>query len=211
MKRTPNGPTWEAVFALGASESEVVVGIDEVGRGAWAGPVVAAAVVLPYGLQLNGLDDSKRLSPVQRQRLDRLVRQQATAIGIGWVANDEVDRHGLSWSVRESGLRALAELGLTADRIILDGRHNFLRGTHPATALVGADALVTPVAAASVVAKVARDSYMEQLDRRYAGYGLAAHKGYGTTQHRRALVELGISPFHRRSYRPIKELIRVDD
>jgi ribonuclease HII len=211
LKRTPNGPTWEAVFALGGSASEAVVGIDEVGRGAWAGPVTSAAVLLPYGLQIWGLADSKLLSPAKRNHLDAVIRAQASAIGLGWVSADEVDANGLSWAVRQSGLRALEALGRIPDRLILDGRVNFLRETHPSMAIIGADALVTPVAAASVVAKVARDNYMVELNRLHRGYGFDSHKGYGTSEHRRALEALGVSPVHRRSYRPIKALIRVDD
>jgi ribonuclease HII len=167
--------------------------------------------VLPYGLQVEGLADSKLLSPVRRRVVDGLVRQQAVAVGVGWVEASEVDEYGLSWAVQQSGLRALAELGVVADRIILDGRHNFLGETHPSIALVKADALVTPVAAASVVAKVARDDYMTKLNLLHQGYGFDMHKGYGTTEHRRALEEQGVSAAHRRSYRPIKAIIDVDD
>ena len=212
MQRLPNGPTWEAVFALGVSDDEpdLIVGIDEVGRGAWAGPVTAAAVILPYGLQLPGLDDSKRLTPKRRVTLDRLIRRSATAVGIGWVTPVEVDEFGLSWAVRTSSLRALAMLPAFG-QVILDGRHNFLAASHGSVAYVGADATITPVAAASVVAKVARDRYLEVLERRFPGYGLAAHKGYGTPQHRLALSELGVCAVHRRSYRPLRELDRVND
>lgn len=212
MQSTSNGPTWEAVFALGVSdaERELIVGIDEVGRGAWAGPVTAAAVILPYGLQLPGLDDSKRLTPRRRVALDRSIRRLATAVGIGWVTAAEVDEFGLSWAVRTSSLRAL-ELLPAFGQVILDGRHNFLAASHGSVAYVGADGMITPVAAASVVAKVARDRYLEVLEHRFPGYGLADHKGYGTSQHRRALVELGSTAMHRHSYRPLRELDRVND
>lgn len=188
----------------------MIVGIDEVGRGAWAGPVTAAAVILPYGLQLPGLDDSKRLTPRRRAVLDRSIRRLATAVGVGWVTAAEVDGFGLSWAVRTSSLRALEALP-DFGQIILDGRHNFLAASHGSVAYVGADAMITPVAAASVVAKVARDRYLEALEHRFPGYGLSAHKGYGTSQHRRALVELGSTVVHRHSYRPLRELDRVND
>lgn len=197
-------------MGLSDHETELVVGIDEVGRGAWAGPVTAAAVILPYGLQLSGLDDSKRLTPRRRAALDREIRRLALAVGIGWASPVEVDRYGLSWAVRESSIRALASIP-TGGQIILDGRHNFLATSHGSVAYIGADAMITPVAAASVVAKVARDRYLEVLERRFPGYGLAAHKGYGTAQHRQALHNHGASEVHRRSYRPLRELDRVDD
>ncbi len=210
MRSEQNGPNWEAVLSYLAA-GQVVVGVDEVGRGAWAGPVVAGAVVLPPGLQLPGLADSKLLSAPARRRLDRQIRAQALAVGLGWVAPAEVDAQGLSWAVRQSGLRALAELvlagGLAYDLVVLDGKHNYLAGESKSMALVKADALVTPVAAASVVAKVARDRYMELLARRYVGYGFERHVGYGTAMHRATLAESGVSALHRRSVRPVAALV----
>lgn len=203
-------PSWELV----AETSGIVVGIDEVGRGAWAGPVVAAAVVLSHGLTIPGLADSKLLTAQRRRALDRHIRSLATAVGLGWVAAAEVDAHGLTWAVRQSGLRALADLAGDPPaeppvRIILDGNHNYLRDTHPSIAIIKADALIVPVAAASVVAKVARDRYMQILARLHAGYGFESHVGYGTAAHQAALRQLGPSPQHRRLFQPIQGIIHV--
>jgi ribonuclease HII len=209
LPKAKNGPTWEAVLSY-IEQGYAIVGIDEVGRGAWAGPVVAGAVVLPPHLALAGVNDSKLLRTTMREQLNRTIRNQARAIGLGWVASDEVDTHGLSWAVRESGLRALAACGLNATRpyiVILDGKHNYLQDLHPSETIVRADSLVMPVAAASVVAKVARDRYMAALSRRHPGYGFERHVGYGTAAHRTALAQLGVSPIHRTSYAPIKEYL----
>lgn len=205
-------PTWDHP-RLQPLASAPVIGIDEVGRGAWAGPVVAGAVILPWGLQLNDLADSKLVPPARRLMLDRLIRRSATVIGLGWVSAAEVDTQGLTWAVRQSGLRALADLALACDyqsavvstpAIILDGRHNYLKDTHPSIAIVKADSLITPVAAASIVAKVARDRYMQMLARLHPGYAFERHVGYGTTAHRTALSLLGLCPHHRRSFAPLK-------
>ncbi len=201
-------PNWELLAGL---QDQVVAGVDEVGRGAWAGPVVAAAVVLPAGRQLAGLADSKLLPPVMRQRLDRIIRRQAVAVGLGWVAAAEVDAHGLTWAVRESGQRALTALGLAFDLVILDGKHNYLEGLLPARTFVKADALITPVAAASVVAKVARDRHLRQLASQHRGYGFGQHKGYGTPAHAAALRRLGPSAEHRLSYAPLRALQAAAD
>lgn len=186
---------------------EVVVGMDEVGRGAWAGPVVAGAVILPPRLVIDGLRDSKLVAAARRRELDREIRRRALAVGLGWVAAAEVDAHGLSWAVHQSGLRALTDLGVDFDRVILDGKHNYLSATHSSVALVKADQLVTPVAAGSIVAKVARDRYMEMLARRHQEYGFDQHKGYGTKAHQEALTRLGVCDVHRRSFRPVQLLL----
>lgn len=203
-----NGPSWEAVLSY-LESGQVVVGIDEVGRGAWAGPVTAGAVILEPHLVIDGLRDSKLLTPLARRRLNRTLRAQAQAVGLGWVSATEVDEQGLSWAVRESGLRALTALDRSFDIVILDGKFNYLTGYHPSITLVKADSLVTPVAAASVVAKVARDHYLERLARRYPDYGFASHKGYGTRAHAAAIAQLGCSPHHRRSWGPLAEAANV--
>ena len=129
------------------------------------------------------------------------VRVDPDAIGIGWVAAREVDEQGLTWAVRHSGLRALAALGTAFDLVLLDGKHNYLRDTpHTAIATIKADQKMVPVAAASVIAKVARDNYLSRLGRHYHQYGFASHKGYGTAEHQRALQQYGLTPHHRRSF-----------
>ncbi|HVQ44654.1 MAG TPA: ribonuclease HII [Candidatus Saccharimonadia bacterium] len=209
--RTPRhaaAPGWRAVLPL-VRAGRTIIGIDEVGRGAWAGPVVAAAVILPPRLRLPGLGDSKALAAPARRRLSRDIRRRALAVGIGWVAAAEVDAHGLSWAVRESGLRALAGMSLEAAVIILDGRHNYLRGTHESQVFVKADATISPVAAASIIAKVARDAYMQRLHRADPRYGFDQHVGYGTALHAAGLAAHGPGPQHRYSFRPIREAARV--
>lgn len=196
----------------------LIIGIDEVGRGAWAGPVTAGAVMLPDGWALAGLRDSKLMTPLARSRANRAIRAAATAIGIGWVSAAEVDEHGLSWAVQQSGRRAL-EVALemwsspgapqpagvppaqVLPFVVLDGSHNYLAGSeYESIAIVKADGLVPCVSAASVVAKVARDQYLELLDRSCPGYEFGRHKGYGTAVHQAALRQLGPSAHHRRSY-----------
>ena len=196
-------PTWELV-ADAVAAGRVVAGVDEVGRGAWAGPVVAGAVIFTPAASIPGLRDSKLLTPPARRQLDREIRRRAVAVGLGWVSAAEVDGQGLSWAVQASGLRALAALEQAFDLVMLDGKHNYLEGHQPARVAVKADQLIVPVAAASVVAKVARDRYMERLARRYAGYGFEQHKGYGTRAHAEALMQLGASPAHRRSWGPFR-------
>ncbi|HUD10891.1 MAG TPA: ribonuclease HII [Candidatus Saccharimonadia bacterium] len=208
-RTTVIAPSWRAVLSYVKSNT-TIVGIDEVGRGAWAGPVVAAAVVLKPRTIFKYLRDSKKVTSQRRVALDRMIRREGLAVGIGWVSPGEVDAHGLSWAVKESGLRALSmcELETGTYQVILDGRHNYLKDVHPSVAIVRADAYVVPVAAASVVAKVARDRYMAALGHRYPDYGFAAHKGYGTKVHQDALVKLGATPAHRFSYAPVTRLTR---
>jgi ribonuclease HII len=203
ISRKQPAPTWRVVLEYVRS-GRTIIGVDEVGRGAWAGPVVAAAVVLPPKLRLPGLADSKLLTPKSREQLSRTIKYRAVAVGIGWVQNTTVDRIGLTAAVRQASTLAIDCLGsdLVDPIVILDGKHNFLRETHDSVVFVKADARITPVAAASVIAKVARDHYMNLLDRRVPGYGFVVHKGYGTLSHRDALATLGPSAAHRVSWSP---------
>jgi len=179
--------------------SGIIAGIDEVGRGAWAGPLTVAVVALPFGLEIEGVRDSKLLSHAQRCRLDKAIRRAATGIGIGWVTAAEIDDNGLSWAVREAGLRALNDLGTSTDLIILDGNWDYLAESgHTVQTIIKADATIVPVAAASVVAKVARDRYMEQLELSNPVYGFAKHRGYVTASHRQVVAQHGLGPHHRR-------------
>lgn len=183
------------------------LGIDEVGRGAWAGPVVAAAVIWPDALQLPLVRDSKSLSSIRRVQANRLIRQLALGIGIGWVAPAEVDSHGLSWAIQQSGFRAYQALQLELDWpgiIALDGNYNYLQSLGLlAQATVKADATIPAVSAASIVAKVARDNLMIKLDHTYQNYGFARHKGYGTAIHQQVLAACGPTVAHRRSVAPV--------
>jgi ribonuclease HII len=181
---------------------QTVAGIDEVGRGAWAGPVVAAVVVLPQRCQLAGVRDSKLLSALQRRQLARRIRQQALRIGIGWADNSIVDEAGLTAAVHHSALHALSQVG-KIEQVILDGNHNYLKNSHRSQAIVKADQSSLCVAAASVIAKVARDQYMELLHQLDPVYNFASNKGYGSPVHLAALRSTGLSAYHRRRWRPV--------
>ena len=185
-----------------------VAGLDEVGRGPLAGPVVAAAVVLPRALDTDHPDfplirDSKMLTPSQRQRAAALVRQVAVSIGMGAVSPEEIDRMGIVPATRKAMELALQELRQPPDYLIVDALHLQWRGL-PCTALVKGDQRCTAIAAASVVAKVHRDALMVEMDARYPGYGFASHKGYPSPAHLASLRSLGPSPIHRRSFRPLR-------
>ena len=186
--------------------SPAIAGIDEVGRGCWAGPLVAGAVLLRAPLA--GLADSKQLSRRRREALDVLIRAQA-AYGLGWVAASEIDALGMTASVRLAFSRALAALGDAYQELVIDGNINYFPDNARARAVVRADASVPAVSAASIIAKVARDRYMAEMSQQYPAYGFAQHVGYGTKQHLQALTTHGICPLHRRSFRPIATLERA--
>ena len=190
----------------------LVAGIDEVGRGAWAGPVVAAAVILPLELgaaalsaQLRGVDDSKRLSPAARQRLLPRILECARAVGVGGAGPGEVDRDGVAPATRAAMIRAVAMLDPRPDHLLIDAVR-LPQCPLPQTSLFRGDSRSLSIAAASIVAKVARDLMMAGLDERYPGYGFARHKGYGTAAHRHALGQLGAAEIHRMSYAPLAQL-----
>ncbi|MCH8339308.1 MAG: ribonuclease HII [Chloroflexi bacterium] len=185
-----------------------VAGIDEAGRGALAGPVVAAAVVLPLNRTdlasvLSEVRDSKQLSPAARDRCDQQVRELAVAVGIGEASAAEVDERGLLPATRAAMRRAVAALDPPPSCLLID-HINLPELTLPQEAITRGDQSVLSIAAASVVAKVWRDRLMVELDKHFSGYGFARHKGYGTSQHRQALARLGPCPEHRRSYAPVR-------
>ncbi|HEY8487808.1 MAG TPA: ribonuclease HII [Thermaerobacter sp.] len=177
----------------------LAAGVDEVGRGCLAGPVVAAAVILPRGADLPGLDDSKRLTPTAREELAARVRRQALAWAVGLATPAEIDALNIARATRLAMRRALDALPVAPQRVLVDGRPPGDLG-YPLEALVDGDARLAAIAAASVVAKVFRDGWMARLDAVYPGYGFAQHKGYATAAHRDALARLGPCPEHRRSF-----------
>jgi ribonuclease HII len=187
-----------------------VAGLDETGRGAWAGPVCAAAVVLPLdrpGLlhELEGVRDSKLLTRARREELLGVIREVAEAVEVGWASPGEVDSVGVVQATRVAMARAVARLDGRVDALLID--YLELPGIDlPQRALPKADARCLSVAAASVVAKVIRDRRMVSLDEVHPGYGFACHKGYGTPQHRQALAQLGPSPLHRMTWQPLRML-----
>lgn len=185
-----------------------VLGIDEVGRGPWAGPLVVGACVLGDA-QIDGLTDSKKLTPKKREALAPIIREKA-AVGLGWIPAEELDRIGLSAALCKACRMAVKQIHVPFHEIIIDGTVNFLRGTPLADHVQvskKADLLVPEVSAASIVAKVARDEYMYKLADKYPGYGFEKHVGYGTAAHKAALLKLGVCPEHRKSFRPIAEII----
>jgi ribonuclease HII len=180
-----------------------VAGVDEVGMGPLAGPVVAAAVILPPDAWLPGLNDSKRLSRAARERLAREIERVAIDHALGSVEPDEIDR----LNIYQSGLlamhRAVVGLAQPPDALLVDARRVPGIGCRQES-LVGGDSRAAAIAAASIVAKVWRDARMAELDRHHPGYGFARHAGYGTPEHLEALGALGPSPIHRRSFEPVR-------
>lgn len=176
-----------------------VAGIDEAGRGPLAGPVVAAAVVMPRGVWVEGVDDSKKLSPARREELFGRIMTSATAIGIGVIYHDVIDRINILNATIQAMEDAVGSLSIVPDHILVDGNRG-LRTSIPCSAIIDGDATCSVIAAASIIAKVTRDRMMLEFDRQYPGYGFAQHKGYGTLQHRTAIARLGLSPIHRRTF-----------
>lgn len=188
---------------------QVAAGIDEVGRGSLAGPVAAAAVILPPGIKIAGVRDSKLLTLEQRENLAVKIKQVAVAVGVGWASAEEVDANGLTWAVTQSGQRALANLGCDYHAVLLDGQHNYLKDHCVSRAVIKADNLCLSVACASIVAKVARDRYMRRLHDLYPQFGWDTNVGYGTKLHMDALSQ-AISPYHRRLFSPVAETVHVN-
>lgn len=183
----------------------MILGIDEVGRGPWAGPLVVGAVVLG-GEPIEGLTDSKKLSKKRREELDIIIRGTAAAYGLGWVHAHEIDEVGLGEALRLATRRAVEQVKTPYHEIIIDGTINFLAGTTKGdyvTTMKKADLLVPSVSAASIIAKVARDNYMAEQDAAYDGYKFVSHVGYGTAVHRAAIEKYGVTPLHRLSFAPL--------
>ena len=190
----------------------MILGIDEVGRGPWAGPLVVGAVILG-GAEIDGLDDSKKLTKKRREALDVEIREKAAAWALGWVSAQELDAIGMSEALRLATRRAVEQIqaqcrqqNLAFSEIIIDGKVNFLRGTALekfAVTMPKADGLIPSVSAASIVAKVARDQFMVEQAAVYPGYGFASNAGYGVAKHRAAIERLGVTPLHRLSFAPL--------
>lgn len=179
----------------------VVAGCDEAGRGCLAGPVVAAAVVLPPGAAIPGLDDSKKLSPALREALAPVIYRVAVAVAVGQCSAEEVDRLNVLWASMEAMRRAVVALPVAPDVLLVDGNREIPNAPCAQETVVRGDGLSLSIAAASVVAKVTRDRLMTALDADFPVYGWARHKGYPTAQHYAALAAHGPSPHHRRTFR----------
>lgn len=204
-----DGPTVEVEATFWQRGLAHVAGLDEAGRGPWAGPVYAAAVILPNDTtriaSLHGVRDSKTLSANQRARLIEAIRATAVSVGVGRAEVEEIDTLGIVPATYLAMERALSDLAVDAEALIIDALtlpHTPL----PQTGFPCADAISLSVSAAGIVAKVTRDRWMvETAEAQFPGYGFAQHKGYGTRQHREALDRLGVCPLHRRTFRPIAE------
>lgn len=185
----------------------MIIGVDEVGRGAWAGPLLVAAVQLPDELpnDLAGLTDSKKLSKDQRERYAVTIHGIATYVGFGWVTAAEVDALGLTAAMRLACRRAVEKA--PSATIIIDGHINYLSERAATSCQIKADRDVPAVSAASIVAKVARDNYMAAQAKIHPNYGFEKHVGYGTAAHKQALQSFGLLPLHRTSYKPIQSFI----
>jgi ribonuclease HII len=203
-------PSLRRERALQRAGYQFIAGIDEAGRGAWAGPVVAAAVILPFTAQcvnaLRGVNDSKQLTAHQREGYRTCIEATALAYAVGQATHAEIDLYGIVPATRLAMMRAVQGLPIQADALLIDAVR-LPELTIRQEAFNFADSISLSVAAASILAKTARDALMCQLDESFPGYGFAVHKGYGTAAHQAALAQLGISPVHRRSYAPIRRLI----
>ncbi len=186
------------------SAYEWLAGIDEAGRGPWAGPVVAAAVILPKGYQNEDIDDSKKLTPACRERLFAKIQSEALAIGVGIVEARDIDDMNILEATKAAMAAAVNQLKVRPDFLLIDAV-KLTQVAIPQQALIHGDALALPIAAASIIAKVTRDRLMVALHAQYPEYRFDLHKGYGTALHRERLAKYGPLPgIHRFSYKPIK-------
>ncbi len=198
---------WDYERRLASQGYAVIAGVDEAGRGALAGPVVAAAVIVPLSVSIAGVRDSKVLTPAERSELYAEIVAGAEGVGIGTVEAPQIDALNILRATHRAMALALADLDPPPDFALIDG--NSAAGLSvPHYCLVKGDQRSFVVAAASIVAKVTRDRMMADLDERHPGYGFAEHKGYGTRGHREALRRLGPCPDHRRSFEPVAEALR---
>jgi len=202
-------PSFAEEKVLEAQGYHHIAGIDEVGRGALAGPVVAAAVILPYPVDtpwLTQVKDSKQLSPARRKFLFYHIHETAISIGLGMISSEIIDIVGIVKATRLAMKQAVEQLSPPPESLLID--YMLLPEVPlPQKGITSGDSLCLSIACASIMAKVARDHLVIELDKTYPGYGLAQHKGYGTREHLACLRRLGPSPIHRQSFRPVRDLI----
>ncbi len=212
MINIPQIPSFKEEKTLRAQGYRYIAGIDEVGRGALAGPVMAAAVILPKNIKAPWRDlvrDSKQLSPERREFLFHHIHEVAVAVGVGLTPPDIIDSQGIIKATQLAMELSIDQLSPAPDTLLIDYMH--LPGVKlPQKGVTDGDSLCFSIACASIVAKVARDHLMIKLDKTYHGYGLARHKGYGTEEHIACLQRLGPCPIHRRSFQPVKDMISED-
>lgn len=205
----PQYPNLDLEIPLWQSGLLNLAGLDEAGRGAWAGPVSAGAVVLPVDpelcRQLPGVRDSKQMTAMQRSRWAESIKKIAVSWGVGFASQAEIDANGIVPATRLAMVRALEQLSVNPEHLLIDALRIPLVKI-PQTALIKGDVHSLTIAAASILAKSSRDALMIELDALYPGYGFAHHKGYGTRLHQQALRRLGACPIHRISFAPLKNL-----
>ncbi len=189
--------------------THLIAGVDEVGRGPLAGPVIAAAVILDPQRPIEGLADSKKLSEKRRETLSKIIQEEALCWSISRAEVEEIDRLNILHASLLAMRRAVMSLSLQPELALIDG-NRCPQLPCSAEAVIKGDSRVAAISAASIIAKVARDREMQEMDREYPGYGLARHKGYPSKQHMEALQLLGASPIHRRSYAPVRKVLGLD-
>ncbi len=191
------------------TKTQLLCGVDEAGRGPWAGPVCAGAVILDPNQPISGLNDSKKLTEKRRLVLDGEIREKALAWGLGWASPAEIDEVNIRQATHLAMRRAIRAMNVAPTEIQIDG--NDVPADLPcmASAIVKGDGKVAEISAASILAKTARDLLMVEMEETWPGYGFAAHKGYGVKMHSEALQELGPCPIHRMSFKPVAAAIRT--
>lgn len=189
-----------------SSDRKLIAGVDEAGRGPLAGPVIAAAVILDDNNRIEGLGDSKTLSEMTRLRLAEQIRQKSVAWAIGQVEHEQIDELNILNASMLAMQKAVQALGVVPHHVQVDG-NRCPKLNCSVEAIVKGDALIRAIGAASILAKVTRDTIMIEMDERYPGYGFAKHKGYPTRQHNDALARLGVCEIHRRSYAPVRKFL----
>ena len=199
MFNIPNYKIEKELYGRGFSR---VAGLDEAGRGAWAGPVVAAAVILPSDFRIRGLRDSKLLSPKQREDLFLIINKNAVAIGVGIISEKVIDSDGIIGATRKAFFQAVEKIKEKADYLLVDGIKIFEHKI-PTDFYIKGDRKIGSIAAASVVAKVVRDNLLREYYQKYPSYGFDQHKGYGTVKHSEALEKHGWCDIHRKTFRPM--------
>jgi len=185
----------------------LIAGVDEAGRGPWAGPVVCAAVILDPKITISGLNDSKKLSEKKRDLLAPIIKEKALAWSIIFKSSGYIDKHNILLSTLNGMSEAVDKLLLKPEKVLIDGNKIPVNMSVDAEAIIGGDAIEPAISAASILAKTARDEYMKQLDVKFPGYNFSKHKGYGTKEHHSALILLGPCEEHRMTFAPIKKLL----
>ena len=184
---------------------EYIAGTDEAGRGPLAGPVVAAAVILPKGLIITGVNDSKQLTEKKREELFDIINEKALAVGVSFIDNNKIDEINILEASRLAMMEAIKQLKIKPEYVLSDAMK--MNIDVPVKPIIKGDALSESIAAASIIAKVLRDRYMDEMDLKYPNYGFKKHKGYPTKDHIEAIKKYGITPIHRKTFKPIKTML----